>query len=475
MKRVKKLLAVVAMLVFSSSAIFSQAQQTDDRWGSNPDQCKMNLSVYREFVKQKNYEDALPAWRKTMQLCPKSTKNLYIDGARIYRYLIKKNKDNKDLRQKYVDTLMWIYDQRIKYFDHEAENLGKKGVDLYTFDKSRYEEAYNFCKQSYEKLKEKTLTPTMFILFRASLQMYANKKITKEQVINDFNSAMEVYDYVINTAPAKKDSLQKLADAETNPKKKNRLLRKIKWIDKNVKITKDLSQKTELLFTKSDVANCETLQNIYGAKFEEHKKDTVFLKNALRMLYKVGCTESDLFVKLAQAQYEIKPTQTSAYSIAKILVKQNKYAESVEYFKEAIKLASDSSEDKPKYYFELATILGTKLGRKAEALNYANKAIALNPKWGDPYILIGSLYASSSKDCGKDKFEQQTVFWAAVDMFIKAKSVDPSIAEKANKLIGKYSMYFPDKEDAFFHGVKEGDTYEIKCWFTAKTKARFKK
>jgi len=462
-------------ILFLVSNTFSQEQQkTNEKWGSDPEQCKMNLSVYREFVKQKNYIDALPAWRKTLELCPKSTKNLYIDGVKIYKYLIKQNKDNKELRKKYVDSLMWVYDMRIKYFGNEGENIGKKGVDLYSYDKSRYNEAYEFCKKSYQALGKNTLSPTMFTLFRIAVKKFQKKEIEKSQVLEDFTSAMGVYEYIINSAPSKKDSLQKLANATTNQKQKNKLLKKIKRIDKNVKLAKDLQSKTEILFTKSGVADCETLEAIYKPKFETHKTDTVFLKQSLKILYKVGCTESDIFVKIAEAQYKIKPTETSAYSIAKILSKKGEYSKAVNYYKEAIKLAKDSSEDKAKYYFELATILGTKLNQKQEARSYAYKALEIKPKWGKPYLLIGSLYASSSKSCGKNKFEQQTVFWAAVDMFIKAKSVDPDITEEANKLIVKYSKYFPDKEDAFFHGVKDGDTYQIECWINTKTKARFK-
>jgi len=473
MKTLKIILLGIAISL--PGLILAQEQKADNKFGSNPEKCKMNLSIYTEFVKQKNYEDALPAWRQAVKLCPKSTRNLYVDGVKIYKYLIKKNKDNKELKSKYVDSLLYVYDLKTKYYGHKAENDGKKGVYLFLYDKSRYDEAYKLCKESFDTLGNKTLAPVMYTIFRISVIKYQKKEIEKDQVLQDFSDAMSVYDYIINTAPAKKDSLQKLANTVNNPRKKNFLLRKIKRLEKDVKITKDLSKKTEDLFSKSGVANCKTLENIYGAKFDSHKTDSVFLKQSLKILYKVGCTESDLFVKIAEAQYKLKPTETSAYSIARISAKKGDYTNAVEYYKEAIKLASDSSEDKPKYYLELATILGTKLGRKEEARSYAYKALELKPKWGKPYLLIGSLYASSSKSCGKDKFEQQAVFWAAVDMFIKAKSVDPDIADEANKLIGKYSQYFPDKEDAFFHGVKEGDTYTVGCWINAKTKARFHK
>ena len=58
-------------------------------------------------------------------------------------------------------------------------------------------------------------------------------------------------------------------------------------------------------------------------------------------------------------------------------------------------------------------------------------------------------------------------------MFRKAKSVDPSLAEEANKLIDTYSQYYPKKEDAFFHNVTEGSSYTVGGWINRTTKVRF--
>jgi tetratricopeptide (TPR) repeat protein len=103
-----------------------------------------------------------------------------------------------------------------------------------------------------------------------------------------------------------------------------------------------------------------------------------------------------------------------------------------------------------KYYYELATLTHAKGGMSQTARSYAYKAIANNPNDGNPYLLIGRIYAGSSKECGENEFEQKAVYWASVDKFKKAKAVDPSIAEEANKEIMTYSQYFPNTEEAFF-------------------------
>ena len=82
------------------------------KFGSDSVQCVTNISLYREYVKQKNYDDALTPWRKAYALCPKATKNIYIDGAKIYKHLISKNKGVVELQKAYLDSLETLYDNQ---------------------------------------------------------------------------------------------------------------------------------------------------------------------------------------------------------------------------------------------------------------------------------------------------------------------------------------------------------------------------
>ncbi|MFW6327855.1 MAG: hypothetical protein ACOC2F_06030, partial [Bacteroidota bacterium] len=68
---------------------------------------------------------------------------------------------------------------------------------------------------------------------------------------------------------------------------------------------------------------------------------------------------------------------------------------------------------------------------------------------------------------------KSAVYWAAVDKYIKAQNVDPSMAEEANQRISQYSRYFPDKEDAFFYDYTVGKSYTVGCWINETTSVRF--
>jgi tetratricopeptide (TPR) repeat protein len=100
------------------------------------------------------------------------------------------------------------------------------------------------------------------------------------------------------------------------------------------------------------------------------------------------------------------------------------------------------------------------------------KGMELRPDKGEPYLFIGDLYAISATDCGDNDLTKKVAYWAAVDKYYKAKQVDPSIAEEADKRIRTYSAYFPPLEVLFFYNLNEGDSYTVGCWINETTTVR---
>ncbi len=433
----KKLVLALIVLIVNLSLVKAQ----DDKFGSDPEKCKINLSLYKEFVKQKNYKDALPGWRNAYKICPKSTKSLYIDGAKIYRYMIKTNKKDKELKEKYIDTLMMVYDQRVKYFNQEPYVRGRQGFDLYKYRKSEYEDAYNKMKMAVDAEKASAAVLQMYML--ATTKMYKNKKIDPGTVVENFSTCSSQIDKMIESA---KDTTKQA---------------KLKKVKNNI---------TDI-FAKSGAASCDVLVDYYTPKFEADPKNAELLKTVTKFLDMNKCTDSKLFLDASEALYDIEPSAQAAHNIAILAVKKENYSKAAEYFKKAVELVEDN-ELKAKYSMDLAKVY-TKQKLYESARASALNALKYKSGWGEPYLLIGKLYAASAQSCGSDKFEKNAVYWVAVDKFIKAKSVDPSIAKQANTLINQYKVHFPNKEDAFFKGVNAGDTYKVGCWINESTKARF--
>lgn len=107
----------------------------------------------------------------------------------------------------------------------------------------------------------------------------------------------------------------------------------------------------------------------------------------------------------------------------------------------------------------------------SKAKQYALKSISLDGSNSKPYILIANMYASSPNWSDENALNKCTYF-AVIDKLQRAKSVDSSVEEEANKLIGTYSRYTPKDEDLFFLGLKKGDSVTIGGWIGETTTIR---
>ncbi len=193
------------------------------------------------------------------------------------------------------------------------------------------------------------------------------------------------------------------------------------------------------------------------------------LKKITDILDKKKCIESQLYFDATIQLYDLEPSPASAYLIAKMYLKESKFSDAIHYLSEATAL--EDEEDLAKIYFYMAQC-NKELNKYSEARRNARKAIEYNSAYGAAYILIGDLYGTTAKDCGDNDLTKRVGYWAAVDKYVKAKQVDPEVAEMANNRIREYSAHFPTTETIFFYNLKEGDTYKVECWINETTRIR---
>ncbi len=427
----------------------AKAQDLSSKYGVDSVSCVRNTSLYREFVKQKNYEDAISPWRLVYNNCPLSSKNIYIDGVKIFKSLIAKEKD-ASLKEKYIDTVFIIYNKRIEFFGKEGFVSGRIGVDMLRYRKDSLLQAYKYLKKSVNSQGRKTEDAVSVSFIQTSAFLYKSEKLPKSEMVDNFSLCMKNL----------KDRLEYL-------KSKGKAQ---KYLDR----TSSAIKSVENFFMESGAADCDILIPYFEPKFTESPEDIDLLKNITKLLNEADCVDSELFFNTSKQLYKLEPSAEAAYNIAKLALKKEDIPQSLKFYLEAIEKQTDSLK-KAAYYYELGVITYSQLGELSKARQYAYNSISLDKKSGKPYILIGNIYAAASKSCGTDNFEHAAVYWVAVDKFIKAKRVDPEVTELADKYIDTYKQHFPGKEDAFFHGISEGDEYTVGCWINEKTKARFRK
>ncbi|MCK5822807.1 MAG: hypothetical protein KAG95_02315, partial [Bacteroidales bacterium] len=194
-----KLSLVFILSGFLNNAFSQQQPHQNPKFGKDSAsriECAKNISLYTEFYKQKNYKDALTSWRYVFNNAPLASKNIYIKGTTIFKFLIA-NEKNATAKKAYIDTLMMIYDQRIQYFKQKGYVLGRKGVCLYTLSKDREEEAYKYLHESLTIRKEKTDPIAINSLMQATSNLYKKGTITKEDVINNYAKSIDALSYAI--------------------------------------------------------------------------------------------------------------------------------------------------------------------------------------------------------------------------------------------------------------------------------------
>lgn len=427
MKKLALAVLTVLMLVPSTRAL------AQGKYGADSAECIKYLSYYSEYYKQKNYEDALPNWRKAFAICPPTAnQNMLINGQAMIRTLIAKNAANPEYRMALIDTLFTIYDLREQYYPRTAVSvLNNKGLEManYIKDNQKLFEGYNGI---IEKNKAQT-KPNIFLFdFNAALALKEEGKLDAEQVINVYQRNIAMLEEAQPKTEADKEQIEKAR--------------------------KDLQS----LFMTSKVASVDELVALFTPRFNDNPDDANLVSNIVKMLGSTeGGTSTDLFYRAVTAMHKLEPSHTSAYYLFRLNSSKGYTDEAIRYIEQAISDPESDRATDADYAYEEA-VFCSKNGRPGKAVQAANTARELDPgKTGECYMIIGSIWASLN--CGGDEISSRAKFWVATDYMQKAKAADESLTEAANNNIRQYSRYYPQTAEAFMYDLVDGKSYSISC------------
>lgn len=428
-----KIIGIATAIILSSNT-FGQ------KYGKTPEdsiKCITNLSLYGEFFKQKNYKDAYEPWIWVFKNCPTASENTFIRGAVIVRNRIDNIKEQKN-KDPYIDTLMQVYDERIQFFGQKGIVLGRKGIDLAALSPSKGIEAYNILKEAIEIEGNKTKSNVILSYFLTTVKLAKEEKFKKDSVLDAYDYISDIVDY--NIQNNKKDSAE------------------FEKVRNNIE------------FAFEPYASCQDLINIYTLKYQSRPDDISLLKKITRTLEKKKCTEDKLFYYASVKLFQLEPTPESAYNIGIYSIKREEYSKAAEYFVKCAESTTDLTKKFESYYYLAKISLITKQFSKGK--QYALEAMKLKTNDGRTYIVLGELYAAGARDCGDNELTSKVAFWVAVDKFIQAKNIDPTVADEANKKIATYQKYFPSNDNIFFYNLQKGQSYTVGCWINETTTIR---
>ena len=197
----KTALLPILLGFFMVSTMAQKGVDDGSRYGHGEDsiRCIKNLSLYREYVKHGDYNMGLGPWRIVFNECPRSTKNVYIDGAKMYNEFIAGEKD-PERKARLMDSLRLIYDQRINYYKQRGSVLGRKAVDIlkhpeYRTNPDIQEETYGYLKESISILKNKSSVAVVATFMTTSFALFQNERLSDQDVIENYATAAGILNY----------------------------------------------------------------------------------------------------------------------------------------------------------------------------------------------------------------------------------------------------------------------------------------
>ncbi len=439
-----KIKTLVAILLLSGGVTTTFAQSD----------CNANSSISHEAVRAGNFKDAYAPCMAVLKECPTLRYYTYGDAMDILHSFLQGNKDrNSADYKKYFDELMQVHDQKIQYIPEFLAKgtkltmsakgaLGAKAIDYLQYAPAPdLNQAYAWLKESVAADKEKTSGAVLHYFVDVSMQKVKADNSHTDQFFQDYIDASKYADDAIA--------------AETKEAKK-----------KNLQAIKD---NLVAMFVNSGVADCESLQNIYGPKVEENKTDSVFLKKTIAILKMMKCNESEAYFKASEYMYNINPTADAAVGVAAMYYKKGDFENAVKFFDESLAKETDNAKKAEIAYAAAAALMQAK--KLSQARSYCQKAISFNENYGDPYILLAQMYGSNPNWSDEPALNKCTYF-VVIDKLQRAKSVDPSVTDRANELISTYARHTPQAKDLFMLGYKAGDRITIGGWIGESTTIR---
>ncbi|MBP7509536.1 MAG: hypothetical protein KA807_17115 [Prolixibacteraceae bacterium] len=407
-------------------------------------------SLYREFYKQNDLASALPHWRKLYKFYPKSTAQIYIDGLNIYDKYLKDALDSKT-KKTYLDTIMNIFDKRMKYMDNVGELMGRKAAKyletVLTLDlnenqlKECIKKGYGFAEKSLAESGLQAEPAVMVLYMQSTKRLYAFNEFDNSTVIDNYEKIMNIIE------EQKKNEVTKEKALQAEPL-------------------------VEQIVESSGALDCKTMIALYTEKFKQSPNDLALIKKIVKMLRKEGCTDSDIYSNAAEKLYELEPSPDAAFNMANMFVKKEKFEKAFDYYDKAIAEEKDPSTKAMYQYY--SGMLGLQHGKLQHARNMASEAIKLKNDYCEAYMLLGEVFAQSAKSFSDDDFERSTVFWIAVDNFERAARYANCKNDGESKA-SFYRNYFPNKEEVFFRSLTEGGRYTVGGWINESTVVRVKK
>jgi len=390
-KMIKATMALAVALLSCTAVINAQCAKFQD--APNPDDAESTYVIYRGDVKNKAFDEAFDSWKKAYENAPAA------DGKRF---------------DVWYDGIE-IYKHKLKTATGaDADMMRAEIVKLYNEAIQCVENKTVIIKNCAEpKCVDKQVA---FLAGRQAFDMFYTTNSPYPELFKALNTSVDRggnnAEYIV---------LEPMAYVAVN-----------QFAEKNIdKAT------TRAIYDKMNAIADYNIAN--NAKFKAYFESAKARMNAKFDEIAANIFDCDYWKVKVKPQYDANPNDP----------------ENLKNLISTLKRQACQSGDP--FLAELEGKAGTykKMNSTSKAMEAYRSAASANPNWGAPYISMGDLYVKKSRSCGKDAYDKGIIIIAALNMYRKAKSVDPNLAGDASTRISKYRASIPRKEDVFMRGKKK--------------------
>ncbi|MBS1487667.1 MAG: hypothetical protein JST43_08760 [Bacteroidetes bacterium] len=431
---------VLMLFVFSIAALAAGAQCTEYQWPADQMKAQKYVDSYKAALAEQNYKGALSGLHWMLVNVPNWHSDLYVAALDTYDKLAEQELDPAT-KQKYIDSLMIVYDLRIKSCGDEVNVLNRKAISAFKFNRSNKNhtaELLTIFDKTYEVSGNNVFDQNL-ISYMDVIESNA-KSLNEDQVAQRYNKLMDIID-----AKMKKATTQNKASD----------------IGKYKKVVSVIDAK----LAKTVKVNCAFSQKVFEPRFKANPTDLGTAKQIFHVGLEEGCTDSPVWLEAAEALHKQAPN----FHITKELCL--KYIQ-LKNFEKADPLiaAVQAKATTPAEKAWIDILKGDEefqKGNKPAARELYKKALVTDATSKDAYEHWGDLYISSVTECSKTpgSAEEKLVYIAAFQIYKNSGN-----REKMEHTLAEY----PTHDDLTKAGWKAGESKKLACWIdeTVVVKAR---
>ena len=416
---------ITVFLLLASAGLQPAVAQTNGS-SSAPSQQEVltHYSLYYEDFKNEDYASALPNLRWILDNAPAAPQNddrNFERAVELYAGLAE-NAESESETQAYLDTAYTILNEA----PSRLEELGAGHSEYeWILDKGRFIQQYGAQMADVNGQPEEYYHQA-FELAPAKMQAYYIDRILKNYM----------------EQRKQQEALSFIEQCEAS-------------VGNDQEIMQVVSRYREQIFGRNPQARIEFLEK----KLEENPDDRQTMVDLFDLYLNQG--QRGKASELSSQLLQMNPSLEIYRQIAEMRLEDGRSQEALDLYQKAEDNtdAALTAQD----YFNMGEAQEN-MGNFPQARQHYRQAIEQDSGFGQAYIAIGDLYAQAVSNCGGSEMGRgdKAVYWLAVDMYQRAKSVDESVASTANSKINTYRKYFPTAQDIFYRDDMElGKSFQV--------------